>query len=65
MKATRNYNDIDWKEIFYYDETSPSCLRWKVNVLTGRHKNIVIVPVHSTAGSLSSDSSDSHSKRKY
>ena len=23
--------DIDWNEWFYYDETSPSCLRWKVD----------------------------------
>lgn len=22
---------IDWNEYFYYDETSPSCLRWKVS----------------------------------
>lgn len=24
--------DINWKEVFYYDETSPSCLRWACNI---------------------------------
>jgi hypothetical protein len=25
-------NEIDWKEVFYYDVTSPSCLRWACNI---------------------------------
>jgi hypothetical protein len=29
-------SDIDWSEVFYYDETSPSCLRWRIN--KGRKK---------------------------
>lgn len=28
-------------ERFYYDETSPSCLRYKVNIYAGRHKTIL------------------------
>jgi hypothetical protein len=28
--------DINWSDYFYYDETSPSCLRWKVDVKNGR-----------------------------
>lgn len=32
---------MDWSEWFYYDETSPSCLRWKVN--KGRKKKDDIV----------------------
>lgn len=28
MAKTRN----DWSDWFYYDETSPSCLRWKVDI---------------------------------
>lgn len=27
---TKDYNLIDWSELFYYDESSPSCLRRKV-----------------------------------
>jgi hypothetical protein len=23
---------MDWNDVFYYDETSPSCLRWKINI---------------------------------
>lgn len=31
--------DLDFSEYFYYDETSPSFLRWKVDVWSGRdHK---------------------------
>ena len=35
MKYIRYISDIhlDWDEYFYYDETSPSCLRWKVDIL--------------------------------
>jgi len=52
MKATRNYNDIDWKEVFYYDETSPSCLRWKNDVCSGQYKQFLNKSKHSEAGSL-------------
>jgi hypothetical protein len=31
---------IDWNEWFYYDETSPSCLRWKIAVMSGMHRKI-------------------------
>lgn len=27
----KDYNNIDWCSIFYYDETSPSGLRWRVD----------------------------------
>ncbi len=26
-----DYNSINWSNIVYYDETSPSCLRWKID----------------------------------
>lgn len=29
--AKLDYNSIKWDTLLYYDETSPSCLRWKVN----------------------------------
>jgi len=50
MKATRNYYDIDWKEVFYYDETSPSCLRWKVNVRSGKDFTLLNKAKDSVAG---------------
>lgn len=29
-------NEINWNDWFVYDETSPTCLRWKVNVYTSK-----------------------------
>ena len=31
--------EINWSDYFYYDETGPSCLRWKVDVCSGRYGN--------------------------
>lgn len=33
----KDYNSINWDAIVYYDETSPSCLRWKVDRYRGKH----------------------------
>ena len=30
MKIVLDYNSIDWNSLVEYDETSPTCLRWKV-----------------------------------
>lgn len=31
MRVTKfNYNAINWNDLLYYDESSPTCLRWKV-----------------------------------
>lgn len=30
-RATKDYNSIDWSSKFYYDPTSPTGLRWKVD----------------------------------
>jgi hypothetical protein len=30
-------NEINWHDWFYYDETSQSCLRWKVARWSGKH----------------------------
>lgn len=43
---------IDWNEYFYYDETSPSCLRWKVDRRAGMNYNVVLKSAGSVAGSL-------------
>ena len=42
----RDYNLINWKDIVYYDHTSPSFLRWKVDI---GYK----IKANTTAGSLS------------
>jgi len=47
-----DYNSIDWKEFFYYDETSPSCLRWNKNIYAGRTGNSLIKKKDDAAGSL-------------
>lgn len=46
---------VDYHEYFYYDETSPSCLRWKVDIYGGRDYKIVAAKKDSVAGSLSKD----------
>jgi len=35
--VTEKDNTINYSDYFYYDETSPSCLRWKVNRYAGYH----------------------------
>lgn len=44
---------VDFSEHVYYDETSPSCLRWKNDVMYGRRRNIVKFHKDSPAGSIS------------
>ena len=46
---------MDWNKYFYYDESSPSCLRWKTDRRSGRGVGIVHTPAHSTAGSMGNE----------
>lgn len=48
--ATRDTSGIDWNEYFYYDETSLSCLRWRIDKLGG--KGCVVKSAGDVAGSL-------------
>lgn len=41
-----------WGDWFYYDETSPSFLRWKVARYSGRHNSILEVSAGDVAGHL-------------
>lgn len=43
---------MDLSEAFYYDESSPSCLRWKVDRYGGRYRAIKVVSAGDVAGSL-------------
>ena len=39
-----------WSDYFYYDEDSPTCLRWAVDIFTGVHRKILNAEVGSVAG---------------
>ena len=41
-------------DLYYYDETSPTCLRWAVEVYSGRWKNFKNVSVGDVAGGIGS-----------
>jgi len=45
---------IEWEKWFYYDETSPSCLRWRVDRYSGRYHNQIHVKAGDVAGSAGS-----------
>jgi hypothetical protein len=35
---------MDFADLFYYDETSPSCLRWKISVSSGMGRRVMVQP---------------------
>lgn len=43
---------MEFSEFLYYDESSPSCLRWKVSRYSGEHGNICMVSAGDVAGFL-------------
>ena len=43
---------MDWHEHFYYDESSPSCLRWKNDRRSGKSYSVVHQEANSCAGSM-------------
>lgn len=47
------YFDVDFSDKFYYDDSSPSCLRWKVDVKGGRLHGMNLVSAGDVAGSES------------
>ena len=51
MQNIKDYSNVNWSELVYYDETSPSCIRWKVNRLNC--SNTVKATKGSVAGSIS------------
>lgn len=42
----------DVEDLFYYDETSKTFLRWKIEIRAGKNLNVIKVPVNSEAGSI-------------
>jgi HNH endonuclease/AP2 domain len=51
MKTKHKY-DEDWHSLFLYDETSPSCLRWKQDRFRGAHKKQKFISAGDVVGSL-------------
>lgn len=47
-----NYNEINWNEWVYYDETSPTFLRWKVDRYSGKGGRIIKPHAGDVAGSF-------------
>lgn len=47
-----NIDTIDWNSFVYYDESSPTGLRWKVDRMSGRNLKIIQAKAGSPAGSL-------------
>lgn len=43
---------VAFNEMFVYDESSPTCLRWKVDRLSGHHRKIKSASAGDIAGSL-------------
>lgn len=45
------WDSIDFSQYLYYDPTSPSALRWKVDVMGGRGYAATLIRSGSAAGS--------------
>lgn len=45
--------EIEWNNHFYYDETSPSCIKRAANWMAGRDYKVLMAGAGSNAGSLS------------
>lgn len=48
----KDYNEIKWNDFVYYDETSPTFLRWKVDRKSGKNGNRLSAKVGDIAGGL-------------
>jgi hypothetical protein len=43
---------MEVNELYTYDETSPTCLRWAVDIYSGRYKNFLNVAIGDVAGGI-------------
>lgn len=50
-----NYNEINWEEWVYYDETSPTFLRWKVDRFNGYGGNRLLKSAGDVAGFIGNE----------
>ena len=51
----RDYNNIKWNDIIYYDSDSPTFLRWKIEHRRGKYKQILVSEVGDVAGYIGKD----------
>jgi hypothetical protein len=45
---------VEWSSLFYYDETSPSCLRWNTDRFNGCYRNVKVICKGDVAGRFNS-----------
>ncbi len=50
----RDYNGVNWNDVVYYDTSSPTYLRWKIEKWTGKDYKIPRVKCGDIAGTVSS-----------
>lgn len=46
----KDYNNVDWDNIVYYDESSPTFLRWKIEIRSGKKGTKINSKTDSIAG---------------
>ncbi len=42
----------NWHDVFEYDESSVTCLRWKIQIFSGRNKNQININIGDVAGTV-------------
>jgi hypothetical protein len=52
MKIAFNEDFMNYTDYFYYDESSPSCLRWKIDIFSGKGRRIHLIKKGDVAGSI-------------
>lgn len=51
-RAIKNYNSVEWSNLFYYDPTTRTGLRWKENRYGGRKYKVLRAKAGSPAGNI-------------
>lgn len=46
---------MNWSDYFYYDETSPTCLRWKIDIYGGTKYSVKNISIGDIAGNFASN----------
>ena len=54
-RAIKDYNAVNWNELFVYDPVVPTGLRWKEDRLTGRWMKIKVAVKGEPAGNIHTD----------
>lgn len=54
-RALKDYNSVDWNDLFYFDSNSPTGLSWKVDRMAGRWMTIYAAKKGEFAGNIHFD----------